>query len=528
MLYTSPSPDINIPDSNWPDYFIHCLEQFQHQPALVAGETDRRLSYSELKNSIYAFASALQQRGYQKGDVIAIYSPNSLEFIIAFHAILTIGAVVTPANPMYTASELVHQLDNANAKCLLTTAALYEKVASALADTGVRDTILLNLDATAVAPVSAISELLAQGRGQTPTAVAITPSDLAVLPFSSGTTGLPKGVMLSHQALVSHDLILAGQRGASVPDSSDRILATLPLFHIYGLSVVMSLGLTHGACIVVMSRFEPTLFLELLQKHHISRTYLVPPIMLFLAKSPAVDNYDLSTLKYICSGAAPLGAELATAVAERLDCCVVQGYGMTEMSPATHFTPDLGTIKPASIGVLIPNTKALLIDPQSGSQLGPNENGELLVTGPQMMLGYLNNPEATANTIDANGWLHTGDIAYADEDGYFYIVDRLKEFIKYKGYQIAPAELEAVLLSHPSIADAAVVPFPDAEAGEIPKAFVVSSAAISGDEIMAWLAEKVAPFKKVRALEFVEQIPKSPSGKILRRLLKQPPVTPTT
>jgi acyl-CoA synthetase (AMP-forming)/AMP-acid ligase II len=288
------------------------------------------------------------------------------------------------------------------------------------------------------------------------------------------------------------------------------------------MTVNMNLGLSNGATLVIVDGFEPRQFLSLIQKHRICSAYLVPPIILFLAENPLVDDYDISSLHYIMSGAAPLGEEQVLAVRERIDCPVHQGYGLTETSPVTHREPDLSaTIKQGSVGVLLPNTEAMIIDMETGNPLTFNETGELLLRGPQVMLGYLDNPEATAATIDANAWLHTGDIARVDEEGYFYIVDRLKELIKYKGYQVAPAELEALLLTHPSVTDVAVIPKPDKEAGEVPKAFIVLKQATSAEAILQWVSEKVAPYKKIRDIEFIEQIPKSPSGKILRRFLRE-------
>jgi len=285
--------------------------------------------------------------------------------------------------------------------------------------------------------------------------------------------------------------------------------------------VIMNSALRHGATIVTMPRFELEPFLSLMQDHAITRAHLVPPIVLALAKQPLVERFDLSSLQLIMSGAAPLDASLAAACEARLGCRVIQGYGLTETSPVTHVTPDDSPErnKPGSIGPLIPNTESRVVDYATGDDVGPNVDGEVWIRGPQVMKGYLNNPQATAMTIDADGWLHTGDIGHADEDGYFYIVDRLKELIKYKGYQVPPAELEAVLLSHSAIADAAVVPSPDEEAGEIPKAFVVLKGDVTPEEVMAYVADRVAPHKRVRLVEVVQEIPKSASGKILRRVL---------
>jgi acyl-CoA synthetase (AMP-forming)/AMP-acid ligase II len=292
----------------------------------------------------------------------------------------------------------------------------------------------------------------------------------------------------------------------------------LPFFHIYGMNVLMNMCLHAGATIVTMPRFDLESFLRIIQDHRVTVAFLVPPIVLALAKHPLVDHYDLSSIRSIFSGAAPLGADLAEACGERVGCSVRQGYGLTETSPVTHRNLETG-VRAGSIGRLIPNTECKIVDPTNGAELGPNGRGELLIRGPQVMKGYLNNPAATAAAIDPNGWLRTGDIGYADADGYFYIVDRAKELIKYKGYQVAPAELEAILITHPAVADAAVIPVPDEEAGEIPKAFVALGGAVSDDELMRYVAERVAPFKRIRQVQVVDEIPKSAAGKILRRVL---------
>ena len=269
-----------------------------------------------------------------------------------------------------------------------------------------------------------------------------------------------------------------------------------------------------------MPRFDLESFLKAVQDYEVTLAHLVPPIVLALSKHPIVDNYQLPQLRTIFSGAAPLGEELTIACMDRLGVTVRQGYGMTETSPVTHSSPAPPMpLKFGSVGVPAPNTECRIIDLESGEPLGPNERGEVCVRGPQVMTGYLNNPDATAETIDSDGWLHTGDIGYADEDGHFYIVDRAKELIKYKGFQVAPAELEAILLSHPSIADAAVIPYPDEEAGEVPKGVIVLKEPVAAETILQFVAERVAPHKRIRHIEFVDKIPKSPSGKILRRVL---------
>jgi acyl-CoA synthetase (AMP-forming)/AMP-acid ligase II len=298
------------------------------------------------------------------------------------------------------------------------------------------------------------------------------------------------------------------------------MIGILPFFHIYGMIVVMSLALSKGATVVSMPRFDLEQFLSIVEKYKVTFAPLAPPIVLALAKHPLVDKFNLSSLRLIISGAAPLGADVEKACADRLGCFVTQGYGMTESSPVLHFRPmPEGKEKLGSIGQIAPNTEVMVTDVSTREPLGPNQEGEIWARGPQVMKGYLNNPAATASTVDREGWLRTGDIGYVDGDGYFYIVDRLKELIKYKGYQVAPAELEAVLLSHPAVADAAVIGVADEEAGEAPKAFVVLKGEASADELMTYVAGRVAPYKRLRSLEFIQQVPKSASGKILRRIL---------
>jgi acyl-CoA synthetase (AMP-forming)/AMP-acid ligase II len=300
----------------------------------------------------------------------------------------------------------------------------------------------------------------------------------------------------------------------------DRLIGVLPFFHIYGMVLILNLAVYLGLTLVTMSRFDLEQFLELVQKYKITSLNLVPPLVLALAKHPVVDNYDLSSVRIIGSGAAPLGQELEIACAKRLGCEIYQGYGLTEVAGACHVNKSpVPPEKQGSVGVVLPNTFSKIIDSETGKELGQNERGEVLVKGPHIMVGYLNNEEATKGCIDEDGWFHTGDVGYADEDEYFYIVDRLKELIKYKAYQVAPAELEALLVSHPAIADAAVIPSPDEEAGEVPKAFVVLKGDVSPEDILRFIAEQVAPHKKIRRLEIVNEIPKSASGKILRRLL---------
>src|SRR5262249_1620428 len=338
---------------------------------------------------------------------------------------------------------------------------------------------------------------------------------------------LPKGVMLTHYNLVANLRQCEGAENFDSFKEGDRVIAVLPYFHIYGLVVIMKLGLCQGATIVSMPRFDFQEFLTAMQKYRITIAPLVPPIVLGMVKHPAVGQFDLSSVRVVFSGAAPLGEDIAGELSKKLGCPVVQGYGMTEASPVTHLSPTKNAPgKPGAVGLVVPNTEVRLVDPVAGTAVARGEDGALWIRGPQIMKGYLNKPQETADCLDADGWYHTGDVGHVDQENWFYIVDRTKELIKYKGLQVAPAELEAHLLTHPAVLDCAVIRKADEEAGEVPKAYVVlkaddTSRATDGASIMAFVAERVAPHKRIRELEFIEQIPKSASGKILRRLLVQ-------
>src|SRR5215207_899205 len=511
MIIKGPYPDVSIPNTALTPFVLHRAKELADKPALIEGPTGRILTYAQLADSISIAAYNLAQRGFKKGDVFGILSPNCPEYGIAFHAVATLGGIVTPINPLHTKHEIVHQLKDSGARFLVTTPACAEKAREAH-KIGIEELFVFG---SAEGATSFDSLLIDNGRAEQ---VEIDPlEDLVALPFSSGTTGLPKGVMLTHHNLVANICQMEGLRYFY---ETDTLICVLPLFHIYGLVVVLNMGLYSGATIVMMPRFELESFLKAVQDYEVTLAHLVPPIVLALSKHPVVDNYKLPKLHTIFSGVAPLGEDLTRACMERLGCSVRQGYGMTETSPVTHSSPaPPWPVKFGSGGVPAPNTECKIVDLETGEPLGAGEKGEVCVRGPQIMTGYLNNPEATAETIDVEGWLHTGDIGYFDEDAHFFIVDRAKELIKYKGFQVPPAELEAVLLTHPCVVDAAVIPYPDDEAGEVPKGIIVLREPVEPEAIMEFVAERVAPHKKIRHLEFVDKIPKSPSGKILRRVL---------
>jgi acyl-CoA synthetase (AMP-forming)/AMP-acid ligase II len=511
MIHRSPLPDVEIPDTLLPVVVLRRSADLAGKPALIDGPTGRVITYGELDELVRRFAGGLVARGFGPGDVLAIMAPNVPEYAVVFHGTAYAGGAVTTINPAYTEREVHHQLGDAQPRFLVTVGPFLDIARAAAEGTTVEEIFVLdNADA------SPITDLFGEPLAEP----VVVPTDATVaLPYSSGTTGLSKGVVLTHRNLVAN--IFQTQAPIELRED-ETIIAALPFFHIYGMQVIMNTSLAFGATIVTMPRFDLEQFLQLHEDHSITRSYVAPPIVVGLAKHPIVDNYDLSKLEQLFSGAAPLSAELALETGARLECEVVQGYGMTELSPVSHLTPK-GQFKPGSVGVTAPNTETKIVDPATAESLGVGQDGEVCVRGPQVMAGYLNNPTATANTIDDEGWLHTGDIGHLDADGHLYIVDRLKELIKYKGFQVAPAELEAVLLTHPALADAAVIGKPDEEAGEIPVGFVVlkDGQSLTENDIKAYVASQVAHYKQLGDVIFVDAVPKSPSGKILRRVLRE-------
>lgn len=513
MIHTSRFPDVVMPDMALTPFVLRNSLADPDKPALIDGPTGRTITHGQLADGIARVAGGLAARGFGKGDVLAILAPNIPEYALAFHGAATTGGTVTTINPTYTADEVAHQLTDSAAKYIVTIPMFLENAQAAAATAGGIDEIFVFGEAEGASPFSDLFGEPYDGHAEVD-----VDNDVVVMPYSSGTTGLSKGVMLTHRNLVGNLV----QSESVIKISGDDVgIAVLPFFHIYGMQVLMNGAVANGSTLVTMPRFDLQQFLEICQKYRVTRHYLVPPIVLALAKHPMVDDYDLSSARQVFSGAAPLAAEVAAEAAARIGCEVVQGYGLTETSPITHATAP-GDFKPGSIGGLVPNTECRIVDPVTGEDLDLDEDGELWIRGPQVMKGYLNNPEATAATIDADGYLHTGDVGHVDADGHFYIVDRLKELIKYKGFQVPPAELEGLLLTHPAIADAAVIPVPDLEAGELPKAYVQLKPGqeLTAQEVMEFVAGQVAHYKQIRLVEFTDVIPKSASGKILRRLLR--------
>ena len=532
MSFASPYPQVQIPTTSLYDYLFGAVSDTDaDRIALVDTHTGRETSYRDMVASIDAFAGALAQRGIGVGDVVGLHAPNSAAFAIAFHGILRAGATATTINALFTAKDIAKQLTDSRARLLVTVTPLLPQALEGAESVGLAADRIVVLDGPGEAADGHPNAADLLGPAHPAPEVAFDPeTHLAVLPYSSGTTGNPKGVMLTHRNLVSNVAQIRPIQGMT---ADDRILAVLPFFHIYGMTVLLNAALHARAQLVIMPAFDLEKFLGNIADRKCTFAFIAPPVAVALAKHPLVERFNLSSLVGIMSGAAPLDEDLAEAVAKRLDCQLVQGYGMSELSPVSHVTPFdggrelVGSVAPKnSCGWTVPNAISKIVDSETGNEIDPptsglSDTGELWFKGPNVMAGYLNNDQATAETIDGDGFLHTGDLARVDSTGCVYIVDRLKELIKYKGYQVPPAELEAVLLTHPDIADAAVIGVLDTESGEeVPKAYVVTQADLSADDVMAFVAEHVAPYKKVRQVAFIDAIPKSAAGKILRKDLR--------
>ena len=514
MIITSEFPPVEVLDVPIHDAVLGRAQEYGDRPAMVDGVTGQEISYAQLDAMSRRVAAGLAELGIRHGDTIALYSPNTILYPVVFYGATRAGATVTTVNALYTADELHKQLVDSKAKLLVTISLFLPVATRAVEGTDVGEIFVCD----SAEGYRSVMELIAS-TGPEPDVTIDPAEDVAVLPYSSGTTGAAKGVMLTHRNIATN---IAQAEVMIKLGEDERIIAILPFFHIYGLTVLMNLPLRLGATVVVLPKFDLDQFLTTLDQQRITRAFVAPPVVLALAKHPAVDGVDLSALKYVMSAAAPLDGELAEACAKRLGLhAVLQAYGMTELSPGTHSVPqDDQEPPPGAVGKLFPSTEMRLVG-ADGNDVGDEETGEIWIRGPQVMKGYLGRQAETDATIDPDGWLHTGDIGRVDERGYLYVVDRVKELIKYHGYQVPPAELEAVLLTDDRIADAAVIGV-DVEGNEVPKAFVVPMPGIELTEadVMEYVAERVAPYKKIRQVEFIEAVPKAASGKILRRELR--------
>ena len=514
-------PALQYPSHPYAEMLTRTAERYPEQEAILF--KDVNLTYRELDALANAFANALLDLGIGKGQRVCLFMANRPEYLISWFAITRIGAVASPMNPSYREREVAYQLSNSEAVALVVQQELLPLVQSVRAETPALEHVVV-VGSNPHAPQTFPPSFSYMVRTYPPTPRGIEPGweDLVALPYSSGTTGLPKGVMLSHKNLVCN----AYQSVATARITfQDRLLVFVPLYHIYGI-MLMGLAAMTGATIVLMERFDADKCLQLIQEQRITILYSVPQVLAVLNDWPRLHDYDLHTVRFTQCGAAPVPPALARRFEQLTHIPVMTSYGLTEASPGTHSNPvyDPRLMKVETIGLPIHDTRQKIVDIETGQiELGVGGEGELIVQGPQVMQGYWKAPEATAEAL-RDGWLYTGDIGWRDEEGYVTITDRKKELIKYKGFSVAPAQLEALLLEHAAVADVAIIAKPNEEAGEVPKAFVVLRSGyenLSEDELLVWVNGQIAGYKQVREIEFINAIPRNPSGKILRRVLKE-------
>ncbi|CAK9194463.1 unnamed protein product [Sphagnum troendelagicum] len=503
IVYRSLKPLPPLAHSNLASFILQdaCIK-YETRTAMVNGATGDEYTYGELREWVASTAAGLTALGVKQHDVVLVLSPNLPEFPVIYLAVLFLGAIVAPSNPLGMESDIVKQVKQSNARFVVTVPEQLSKF-----QTFGRIPIILIEDA---------------GAENIPAYPQTQANDTCTLLFSSGTTGLSKAVQLTHEnfisAITAYNTLEPGQSTME----TDVCLAIIPMFHVYGLGIVMLATLERGASVVIMPRYSLPQMLSYIEKYRITVATIVPPIIVSLVKSAEVAKYDLSSLRIIATGAASLRQDTMEACATMFPQCILrQGYGMTELPLISFSVVEKERLQWGSVGVLVPGIEVRVTDVETGRALPPLASGELWIRAPMVMTGYLNNPEATAATKDSQGWLHTGDLGHVDTNGLLFIVDRLKEIIKYKANQVAPGELESIMLTHPSILDVAVIPIPDEEAGELPCAYVVRREGTDINEIhvMDFVGKQVAPYKKVRKVIFTESIPKSTTGKILRRIL---------
>lgn len=515
-------PPIHLPPEETPfsaaDYALSLHANHSPWPdslAIINSSTSQKLSYSDFIERIKSLTLYLQNvTQLRKNDTAFILCPNSIKVPILYFSLLSLGVVISPANPISTESEISHQISLSNPVIAFAISKTCHKLpklkyGTILIDSPEFDSIITMSPATTTTR-------------QDLEKVTVNQSDLAAIMFSSGTTGKVKGVMLTHRNLMA---VIAGYYPFKQERKSPTVLLyTVPYFHVFGFFYSFK-SIALSETVVVMERFDLKKMLRAVEKFRVTHLAVAPPVVVAMTKSDLTDGYDLRSLETVGCGGAPLGKDVMKVFADRFPTVDLwQGYGLTESTGVLSRSNSPEESRHwGSVGRLTAGCEAKIVDADTGDALPPGKQGELWVRGSTIMKGYVGDPEATSTTLDPDGWLRTGDLCYIDEEGFLFVVDRLKELIKYKGYQVAPAELEQLLQSHPEIADAAVIPYPDEEAGQVPMAFVVKQpqSRINERGVMDFVAKQVAPYKKVRRVEFVSAIPKSPAGKILRKELRK-------
>lgn len=504
MIFRGPWPELEDWRASVCDAVLGRAREFDDKLALIEGDTGRSLTYRQLLDASERVAAGLARAGVRPGEAVALSMPNSIDFALAWFGCLRAGAWVVPMNPLYTADEMRHQIRDSTARFLIAGAGYARELSS-------------EVDAVFTEGEGWSGVMESQGP---PPDVHISPDDFAALPYSSGTTGKPKGVILTHANICAN---IRQTIPVAAMQPADVMVNMFPLYHAAGLNSFLNSLLSIGATVVLMRRFDLEGWLGLIEKYRGTLIMMPPPVVVAVAKSSAWERFRLDSVRAAGCGAAPLGADMQRAFEERTGLVLRQAWGMTEGTAILSCDSlDRNQRRLGSCGRLAPSMEAKVVDIATERELGPGESGEVWLRGPNITQGYWRQPQATADTLVGDGWMRTGDIGYLDSEGYIYLLDRMKELIKYNALQVAPAELEDIIQSHPAVLDAAVVGAPDESAGEIPMAFVMRRSGMNVDaaELMAYVAARVAPYKKIRAVEFIDAIPKNPSGKILRRVLK--------
>jgi long-chain acyl-CoA synthetase len=503
-------------------------------------------TYRQLNEQVDRLATALYQLGVRKGDRIAVMLPNSPHYVITFFAAMRLGAIVVNTNPTYTSRELQHQLNDSGAETIVLLNLFFPRLREIKAETQLKRVIVANVFDTLSFPANFLVKSsqkrtpewvevhpeqdifffqhLLEKYGPTPPKVNIDPGDVALFQYTGGTTGLPKAAMLTHRNLVANVLQIAAWLTDGKP-GGEKMMAAIPFFHVYGMTVAMLYSIHMGAEIVIVPNPRPIdNVMNVIQKERCTLYPGVPAMYIGIINHPKVNEYDLKSVKACISGSAPLPMEVQERFGQITGGRLVEGFGMTEASPVTHCNPVYGTRKGGSIGVPFPDTEAKIIDLETGEPLpfDGEAQGELCVRGPQVMKGYWNRPEETAGTIDADGWLHTGDICKVDPEGYFFIVDRKKDMIIASGFKVLPRDVEEVLYMHPKVMEAVVAGIPNPQRGDdTVKAYIVAKQGETptAEEIKEFCKLHLAPYKVPRDVEFRSELPKTMVGKILRRVL---------
>jgi acyl-CoA synthetase (AMP-forming)/AMP-acid ligase II len=514
MIFESLYEDVDIPDIMTPLFVMQRAKEYGQRPALIDGPSGRTIAYEQLQQRARHAAKSLTLRGYRKGDIFAIYSPNTPEYAIAFHAIAMIGGVIASINPLRSLEETEQWLNRIRAKCILTTTHFMEKASRLKSRTSVAE--IFTFDQTRdSSPFSELYESVMQPN-EAPTNALINPRrDVLALSLTSGAVGAPRIVVQTHYGYVAN---LCQFEAVDPIGEGEVILGVAPMHHVYGRFMLLCHALRHGATVITLPRFELKTFLRAIETYRVTRAPVTPPIISLLADSPLLDEFDLRSLSHLYTTGSAQDPEIAARCAARLQCVVKQGYGLTEAGPALSVSADPDHYQ--TTGSILPNTQIRVVDALTGAELPVDEAGEIWVRGPQVMEGYLDNPEETAAVLDDDGWLKTGDLGAVDEFHRLKIIDRIEDLIRFDRILIAPSSVESILYTHPEVAEAAVIGVSNDQNGAALKAFVVPRGAVAQDELHAFLAERLDPQLTVQAVEFVDAIPKSQGGKVLRRVLR--------